>query len=82
MTIRDLMKYIESEYEIINTTPCDVCGTKGNYYANEMGFEIVNGLPFDVLNCVCEECGHEKKFEFSVPFEAEDSLNMFKETLN
>lgn len=82
MTIRDLMKYIESEYKIINTTPCDMCGSSGIYYAEEMGFEIQNGLPFDVLNCVCSECGYEKKFEFSVPYEAEDNDDIYKENLN
>jgi hypothetical protein len=66
MTIRDIMKYIESEYEVINRTPCEVCG--GEYFAEDLEVLMIDGEPFDICECVCCNCGHEKSFAFFAPF--------------
>ncbi|WP_138207102.1 metal-binding protein [Haloimpatiens lingqiaonensis] len=82
MTIREMMKYIESEYQIINSTPCEICG--GNFIADSIGINIVNSFPFDVCHCICEDCGHKKTFKFSSPFvfSDEENLNAFKRDMN
>jgi hypothetical protein len=66
MNIREIMKYIESEYEVINLTPCELCG--GEYFADGLEISVIDGEPFDVCDCVCSSCGHEKAFVFSAPF--------------
>lgn len=66
MVLNDVMKYIESEYDIINSTPCEVCG--GSYITEDLQIHIVDSIPYDVCICVCPECGHEKLFRFYAPF--------------
>jgi hypothetical protein len=66
MNIRDIMKYVESEYEVINCTPCEMCG--GDYFADALELSVVNGEAFDICECVCSNCGHERDFVFSAPF--------------
>lgn len=66
MTINDIMKYIESEYTIINHTPCEICG--GDYFVEDIGVALIDSLPFDVCNCTCSKCNHEKAFIFRAPF--------------
>lgn len=60
------MRYVESEYEVIRLTPCEICG--GEYIQNYQ--EIVNKDDniYDILICVCSKCGHEKSFEFYAPY--------------
>jgi hypothetical protein len=66
MVLRDIMKYIESEYGIINSTPCEVCG--GSFAAESLEVHIVDNIPYDICVCACSECGHEKSFSFCAPF--------------
>ncbi len=66
MILTDIMKYIESEYNIINSTPCEVCG--GDYEADQLEILVIDDIPFDVCECSCSHCGHEKIFEFYAPF--------------
>lgn len=73
MVINDIMKYIESEYKIISQTPCEVCG--GDFCADYLDIDIVEGIPHDICNCICSECGHEKTFQFYAPFIEDESLN-------
>lgn len=80
MTIRDIMKYIESEFSVINDTPCEICG--GEYVAEDLKIDIVDGVPYDVCDCICSNCGYEKTFEFCAPFIDEDSLKKAKNILN
>ncbi|OFI05510.1 hypothetical protein CLOACE_16680 [Clostridium acetireducens DSM 10703] len=80
MNIRDIMKYIESEYSVINDTPCEICG--GNYIADCLEIDIINGFPYDVCTCVCENCGYEKTFTFSAPFIDENHFKKTKKTMN
>lgn len=80
MTIRDIMKYIESEFSVINDTPCEICG--GDYVAEDLKIDIVDGIPYDVCDCICSNCGYEKTFEFCAPFVDDDSLKKAKNTLN
>ena len=80
MTLKEIMKYIESEYNIINNTPCEVCG--GEYFADDLAVEIIEGDPYDVCECVCSNCGHEKVFEFLAPFVNKEVSSKFKNTLN
>ncbi|OPJ61311.1 metal-binding protein [Clostridium oryzae] len=79
MTLREIMKYIESEYEVINKTHCEVCG--GEFITEQIQLSIIEGAPFDVCSCTCENCGHEKDFFFSAPFVYEDG-EPFNNTLN
>jgi hypothetical protein len=73
------MKYVESEYEIINNTPCDLCG--GDYEAEDLEILIINNEPYDICQCACSKCGHEKIFEFHAPFLDEKFLK-YKQNLN
>ncbi|MBU5486217.1 metal-binding protein [Clostridium sp. MSJ-11] len=66
MTIKDIMEFIESEYKIINNTPCEVCG--GEYFADDLNVDLIDDIPHDICICVCSDCGHEKIFEFYAPF--------------
>ena len=80
MTIKDIMKYVESEYRIINNTPCEICGS--DYIAEELDFDFKDGLPYDVCSCVCPNCGHEKIFEFYAPFIDEKNFKKTKKRMN
>lgn len=82
MTLNQIMKYIESEYEIINSTPCKLCG--GNFITDSIELHIIDSLPIDVCECVCENCGNKKTFRFSSPLmiSNEESLNEFKSIMN
>lgn len=66
MNSKDVMKYIESEYSIINTINCEICG--GEYTATEQGIAFINSEPYDICECECSNCGHKKTFEFPAPF--------------
>ena len=79
MNLREIMKYIESEYEVINRTPCEVCG--GEYFADDLQISLIDGDPFDVCECVCSNCGHEKAFIFFAPF-IEENIPVSKRNLN
>lgn len=70
----ELMKFIESEYIIINNTPCEICG--GNFITEGTGFNFENGIPSTVSVCVCERCGNKKDFLFRSPL---SSLNLLDE---
>ena len=65
MDYRQLMEFVESEYIIINNTPCDICG--GEYITEGTGFHFENGVPSTVSACVCERCGNRKDFLFRSP---------------
>jgi hypothetical protein len=65
------MKYIESEYKVITHTPCEVCG--GEYLAEDLEVSLIDGEAFDICECICSCCGHEKAFLFSAPFIDEKS---------
>lgn len=81
MTIKDIMKYIESEYSIINSSTCEVCG--GSYFVEELRIDVIGDIPYDVCDCVCSECGYEKTFEFCAPFTDEKDLKKAKkQTMN
>lgn len=75
---RDLMRYIETEYIIINNTPCEVCG--GNYITEAIGVFISEGEPSTISQCVCEKCGNKKDFLFRSPVETLD-LNDYEKEL-
>ncbi|MDT8717252.1 metal-binding protein [Clostridium sp. 19966] len=77
MTLNDIMKYVESEYSIINETHCEVCG--GEFITEALEISLIDGEPFDICDCICENCGHEKEFIFSAPF-INNSIN--KHNLN
>ncbi len=65
MNVREVMKFIESEFIIINNTPCNICG--GRYITESSGFNIEEGTPSNVTSCVCEGCGNRKEFFFRAP---------------
>ena len=80
MTIREIMKFIESEYSVINETPCEICG--GDFFADELTIDIIDGVPFDICDCVCSNCGSAKTFEFKAPFFDEKALKKLKKNMN
>lgn len=81
MHLNDVMKYIESEYGIINSTPCEVCG--GSYIAEDLEIQLFENIPYDICVCVCSECGHEKLFAFCAPFLNEkDIFKSVKQKMN
>ncbi len=80
MTIKDIMKYIESEYKVINETPCEICG--GDYIAEDLEIALIDGIPFDICDCICSSCGHEKEFLFTAPFIEDKDYKKIVKTLN
>jgi len=80
MTLNEIMKYIESEYEIINRTPCEICG--GDFLADSLQIAIIDGVPYDLCNCICSNCGYEKDFLFNAPFIDEEFHKILKKNLN
>lgn len=66
MDSQEAMRYVESEYEVIRLTPCEVCG--GEYLQNYQEIVSRDDTVFDILICVCSKCGHEKVFEFHAPY--------------
>lgn len=80
MTLRDIMMYIESEYKIINHTPCELCG--GDYLTEDIQIALIDDIPYDICSCICSNCGHEKIFEFSAPFIDEKPSIKLKKNLN
>lgn len=80
MIINDIMKYVESEYSIIDNTPCEICG--GNYEASEEGIGFIDNEPYDICECACRECGHEKIFQFAAPFLVERPKEIVNKKLN
>jgi hypothetical protein len=74
------MKYIESEYKIINLTPCEFCG--GKYLPNEQELHIIEDEPFNICECVCEKCGSVKDFVFFAPFFMELEPEDYNSELN
>lgn len=66
MTLREIMKYIESEFSIINKTPCDICG--GSYLTKDLSINLLDSIPYDICDCICSNCGHKKIFKFYAPF--------------
>ncbi|MEL7596812.1 MAG: metal-binding protein [Clostridiaceae bacterium] len=80
MVLRDIMKYIESEYGIINSTPCQICGS--SYIVEDLEIHIIDNIPYDVCICVCPECGHEKIFTFCAPFaQDQEVLRLAKQNM-
>ena len=75
MTILDVMKFVESEFSIVNKTPCEICG--GYYITEDIDVFEEDGLLYDYLDCSCSNCGYEKTFKFTAPF-IEDSKNKKK----
>lgn len=73
----ELMKFIESEYIIINNTPCEICG--GNFITEGTGFNFQDGVPSTVSACVCERCGNRKDFLFRSPL---SSLNLIDDSID
>lgn len=80
MTIKEIMQYIESEYSVINDTPCEICG--GDFFAEELTIDVVDGVPYDICDCVCSGCGSTKTFEFYAPFFDKKTLDNIKNNLN
>jgi hypothetical protein len=80
MTIRDIMKYIESEFKVINQTPCEVCG--GDYLTEDIQIALIDDVPYDICACICSNCGYEKIFEFSAPFIEDKISKKLKKKLN
>lgn len=66
MNLNDIMSYMESEIEIINDTPCELCGS--DFVADEQNIEFIDGYPHTITSCLCNVCGHNRDFEFSAPF--------------
>ena len=66
MTLREFMKYIESEFYIINKTPCTICG--GDYLAKDLSINLIDSIPYNICDCICSDCGHKRIFKFYAPF--------------
>lgn len=66
MNLNEVMKFVESEYIIINNTPCELCG--GNFLTESVGLRFDSGKPENITLCICEDCGHEREFSFRAPF--------------
>ncbi|PKK39949.1 hypothetical protein ABB02_00738 [Clostridiaceae bacterium JG1575] len=65
MNVMDAMRFIESEFIIINSTPCSVCG--GHYITESSGFHVADHAAMNVTSCYCERCGSRKDFSFRAP---------------
>ncbi|MBP1917797.1 metal-binding protein [Youngiibacter multivorans] len=82
MILNEVMKFVESEYVIINNTPCEICG--GEYITESLGLTFNNGHASNVTTCVCENCGNEREFLFRAPFvsQTDPESQTSKEELN
>ncbi|MBL4936378.1 metal-binding protein [Clostridium sp. YIM B02515] len=80
MTVRDIMKYIESEYKVINHTPCEMCG--GDFLTEEIQVAVIDNIPYDICSCICSNCGHERVFEFGAPFIEDKVSKKLRKNLN
>ena len=80
MTLREIMKYIESEFSILNKTPCDICG--GNYLTKDLSINLLDSIPYDICDCICSNCGHEKIFKFYAPFIDESKKENYSKIIN
>ena len=80
MTLREIMQYRESEFEVISVTPCEVCG--GAYVAESSSVAVIDDMAYDICGCICSSCGYEKVFEFAAPFVVEENLDNIKNNLN
>lgn len=66
MNLNDSMKYIESEYEIINSTNCNLCNA--NFTITKLDIEFFNNIAHKIYYCSCEKCDKEKLFIFNAPY--------------
>ena len=66
MNTQEAMRYVESEYEIVRLTPCEVCG--GEYIQHFQEIVSKDDNMYDLILCSCSNCGHEKSFEFHAPY--------------
>lgn len=80
MTLEEIMRYIESEFSIINGTPCEFCGS--DFVTEEIAIEISNDMPFDICECTCPECGNNKTFKFHAPFVDKKTLLSIKRKMH
>lgn len=80
MLLHDIMKYIESEYNIINSTPCEICGD--SYVTENLEVHIIDNIPYNICICICPNCGHEKTFKFCAPFINDEVFNEVKKKFN
>lgn len=81
MNLNEIMEFLESEYIVINNTPCEVCG--GNYLTDSVGLTFDGIKPQNLSVCVCENCGHRKEFVFRAPFvNSLSNIDFDKEGLN
>ncbi|MFL0195619.1 metal-binding protein [Clostridium sp. WILCCON 0269] len=80
MIIKDIMKYLESEYLVISYTPCEICG--GDYITRYSNVILIDDIPYDICDCICSNCGHEKTFQFCAPFIKDESMVNIRTILN
>lgn len=80
MTVNEIMQYIESEFNIINSTPCEVCG--GDFITDDSLVALIDNMPFDICQCICSSCGHKKRFFFTAPFIPAMDSDELKNRLN
>jgi hypothetical protein len=80
MNIREIMKYIESEFKVISHTPCEMCG--GDFVTEDIQIAVIDDIPYDICACTCSSCGHERIFEFSAPFLEAKTSKKLKKNLN
>lgn len=80
MNLREIMKYIESEFLIINETPCDICG--GKYFTDDLSINLIDHVPYDICDCICSNCGHKKAFKFYAPFISEEEKTKHSQAIN
>ncbi len=80
MNLNEVMKFVESEYIVINNTPCELCG--GNFLTESVGLSFDSGKAENITQCVCENCGHEREFSFRAPFINTMNADVSKEELN
>lgn len=80
MDLNEVMKFVESEYIVINNTPCEICG--GDFLTESVGLRFEEGRSENITQCVCENCGHEREFSFRAPFINPAEKESNKEDLN
>ena len=71
---------LESEYLVISYTPCEICG--GDYITRYSNVILIDDIPYDICDCICSNCGHEKTFQFCAPFIKDESMVNIRTILN
>ncbi|MBD3350613.1 MAG: hypothetical protein GF364_03910 [Candidatus Lokiarchaeota archaeon] len=69
---------VAEEYKYVYNLVCDNCGAKGEIKVKLQKLTQINGIPHDILECECTNCGKKYDFTFDVAECFKKYEDMFK----